>query len=107
MYKLRFWFEHGGTCLWSKNDVACEKYGYAVDFHDLPISCHLANELAALENEYRTILDWAEPQNPLLWDAEKKQDFVNRAISVYHQLEAELSNDYLLQNDVVSCVYFD
>ena len=24
MYKLSFWFEHGGECLWSKNEKARE-----------------------------------------------------------------------------------
>ena len=71
MYELRFWFEHGGTCLWSKNDEAREKYGYAVDFYALPISSQPMNELESLENEYSTILDWAVLQNPLLWDEEK------------------------------------
>ena len=107
MYELRFWFEHGGTCLWSKNDLARKKHGYAVDFYALPISRRLMAELEALENEYRTILDWSAPQNPLLWDTEKKQDFVDRATAVCNKLKAELHDDYLIENEVVSCVYFD
>ena len=107
MYELRFWFEHGGTCLWSKNDAAREKYGYAIDFHNLPISCQLMNELETLESEYATILDWTAPQNPLLWDNAKKQDFVDRATIACNKLGAELQNDYVIQNEAVSCVYFD
>ena len=107
MYEFRFWFEHGGTCLWSKNDAVRVKYGYAVDSRALPISRQLMNELAALEVEYSSILDWAAPQNPLLWDEEKKHDFVRRATSVCDTLVAELEGDYLIRNDVVACVYFD
>ena len=37
IYKLHFWFEHGGICLWGLNDNTKNKYGYAVSNKDLPI----------------------------------------------------------------------
>ena len=107
MYELEYWFEHGGFCLWSNNNETREKYGYAVDFRDLPISNQLINELKTLENEYGTILNWDEPNGPLLWNNEKKQDFVNRATVVYDKLTAELQDEYYIYNEIFSCVPFD
>jgi len=74
-YKLKFWFEHGGICVWGENDNAKEKYGYAIDNEKLPISKELIEELNNLEDEYSTYLDWNEPQNPSPWSEEQKKIF--------------------------------
>ena len=73
--ELRFWFEHGGTCIWGTNDSAKEEYGYAVDNGKLPISEKLLHMLNALEDEYSTYIDWNEPQNPSPWSDEQKKGF--------------------------------
>lgn len=44
-YILRYWFEHGGICLWSVNDNAKKKFNYSVDHDKLPISKDLIQEL--------------------------------------------------------------
>ena len=38
MYKISFWFEHGGECLWAKNDLTRNKYGYPINPEKLPLS---------------------------------------------------------------------
>jgi hypothetical protein len=48
-YILKYWFEHGGTCLWSVNDNARKKFNYPVDNEMLPISKDLIMELNDLE----------------------------------------------------------
>ena len=99
-YRLSFWFEHGGFCVWGKNDRAKEKYGYAIDFEELPISAELKKEIGALESEYGTYLDWQEPSNPPLWTKEHMCDFVRRATVVYEKLKAELGDEYEIVNEV-------
>jgi hypothetical protein len=37
-YKLRYFFELGGDCLWAANDAAMEKFGYPVFLDDLPLT---------------------------------------------------------------------
>jgi hypothetical protein len=74
-YELKFWFEHGGTCVRGKNDSAKEKYGYVIDNEKLPVSKELIEELNDLEEEYSTYLDWNEPQNPSSWSEEQKKGF--------------------------------
>lgn len=36
-YIIRFWFEHGGICLWSVNENAKDKYNYAIENSNLTI----------------------------------------------------------------------
>ena len=38
---MKYWFEWGGTCLWSANDAAKKEFNYAVDEQKLPISAKL------------------------------------------------------------------
>ena len=49
-YKMKYWFEWGGTCLWSANDAARKEFGYAVDEQKLPISATLKNLLLLLSD---------------------------------------------------------
>lgn len=103
-YQLRFWFEHGGTCIWGINDSAKGKYGYPIKSDNLPISKELVNELNILEEEYTTYLDWDYPPNPSPWTIEHKTDFINRATVVYTKLKSELGSDFEIVNEVSQCI---
>lgn len=103
-YVLRFWFEHGGTCIWAKNEAAKQKYGYAITNSSLPISKNLIEQLNALEDEYHSYLDWEEPRNPSPWSQKQKEDFIKRANDVLEQLRLDLGRDYEVINDVKSSV---
>lgn len=104
MYELRFWFEHGGICLWGMNSAAREKYGYAIESSLLPISNDLLNELNTLEEIYATYLDWDYPPNPSPWTEAEKREFIERANSVHEKLCKELGKDYFVKNEILSCV---
>ena len=101
---LRFWFEHGGICIWGINDNAQEKYGYAIENSELPISKTLIVELNTLESEYATYLDWEYPPNPSPWTEDEKADFLNRANIAYEKLKCELGSDYDVENEAYRCV---
>jgi len=103
-YQLSFWFEHGGFCIWSKNNNAKEKYGYAIKNDALPISEELACEINVLKEEYATYLDWDEPQNPSPWTVEHKADFYSRATAVYEELKNELGSDFQIANEISRCI---
>ncbi len=47
-YKFKYWFEWGGTYLWSANDEARYEFGYAVDEKNLPIFKNLIRYLQYL-----------------------------------------------------------
>jgi len=103
-YQLRFWFEHGGTCLWGMNDYAKRKYGYQIKNNALPISEDLMQELNTMEIEYSTYLDWADPINPSPWTIEHKKAFVTKADIIYKKLVTELGAEYDIENKVNECV---
>jgi hypothetical protein len=99
IYQLRFWFEHGGICIWGMNEKTQEKYGYAIKNNSLPISKELLIELNALEQEYATYLDLDYPPNPSPWTNEQRADFLKRATHVYEKLKAELGSDFEITNE--------
>lgn len=99
-YNLRFWFEHGGFCVWGMNDAAKRRFGYPIPNNKLPISASLIKELDSLEDEYGTYLDWAVPQNPSTWSNEQKKDFMLRATKAYQRLQYELGGDFVISNEV-------
>ena len=104
-FELRFWFEHGGTCLWSQNDKARARYGYAVNNLDLPISRALQDELRGLEVRYAQCLDWDCPSNPSPWSDEDRLDFRADAITAYWRLVHALGSAYHVVNDIKACLY--
>lgn len=66
MYVLNFWCNHGGECIWAKNDSACNTFGHGADYieyRNLPISDKLISKLKGLDDEYHSYLDWEHPPN--------------------------------------------
>jgi len=104
-FELRFWFEHGGTCLWSKNEAARARYGYAVNNLALPITRALQDELRELEERYHGSLDWACPSNPSPWSADDWADFRADAVTAYWRLVHALGSSYRVVNDIDACIY--
>lgn len=104
LYVLKYWFEHGGTCLWSVNEVAKNKFGYPVDNDKLPIPKELIDELYALEAEYHGYLNWEYPPDPSPWTYEQKLHFKNRANQVYHELLLQLGSDFEIINEIDKCL---
>lgn len=103
-YVFKYWFEHGGTCLWSMNDDARNKFGYAMDNKKLPISKALVDELYALETEYHGYLDWDYPPAPSPWKLKQKNEFKNRANEAHLKLKLELGSNFEIINEIDRCV---
>ncbi len=104
MYTMRFWFEHGGGCLWSTNNAARETYGYAVKYSSLPIDNELKTALASLEATYHTYLDWDDPAAGCQWTDEEKATFLCAANAAYHCLCAQLGEVYQVEKALCDCV---
>ena len=104
-YELRFWFEHGGFCVWGMNEKAKNKFGYPIRNEKLPISEELKNELNALEIRYHGCLDWESPLNPSPWSREEKEQFRADANSAYVRLKEELGEDYHVIDMIDDCIY--
>lgn len=106
-YVLRFWFEHGGICIWGVNGKAKEDYGYAIESNKLSISIELLNILDGLESEYVNCLNWESPMDPAPWTKEDKKKFKVAAIKAYEKLINELGSDFEVINDIDNCLYED
>lgn len=107
MYVLNFWCEHGGGCIWAKNDSARNTFGYDanyIEYRNLPISDKLISKLEGLDDEYHSYLDWEYPPNPSPWTSEHKIDFLNRANLIYDELCIELGPSFQINNQMEKCV---
>lgn len=106
-YVLRFWFEHGGICIWGKNEAAKEKYGYSIENYELPISEELINLLDSLESEYVKCINWDSPLDESPWTKEERLRFIDNANYAYAKLVKELGSEYEIINDITECVYVE
>ena len=102
MYRMKFWFEHGGGCLWSVNDAAKARYGYKVNIQTLPIDDSLKHDMVSLELRFRTYLDWDDPTAGCQWTAMEKEVFQRDARTVYERLCAQLGGTYCVENALES-----
>ncbi|MCL2213144.1 MAG: hypothetical protein FWB93_04870 [Oscillospiraceae bacterium] len=100
VYELRFFFDSGGACVWTKNENAREKFGcYPIENNTLPISVSLVDELNALVEEYATSIDWDYPPAPSPWTEEQKKEFSEKVNLAYVKLCKELGQDYIVINE--------
>ena len=100
-YKMKYWFEWGGTCLWSANDAAIEEFDYAVDEQKLPISRKLKNLLWYLQAYHENMMDMDNaPDDSPWWTEEDTIMFDKKKKIAYEQLCQELGEEYEI---VYSC----
>ncbi|WP_124100022.1 hypothetical protein [Ruminococcus sp. Marseille-P6503] len=94
-YEMKYMFDWGsGTCVWSINDNANDRYGYPVMIDDLPISQELKDDLETVIEKHDEALDWSDPAGDLLWDQEQIEQFTQKAVCLYNRLCNELDSDY-------------
>lgn len=94
-YVFKYMFEWGGTCLWSINDAALERYGYDVDETELPISTNLKKYLWYLQAYHDCMMDWENaPDNSPWWTSEDTIEWHRKREFAYEQLCKELGEDY-------------
>jgi len=94
-YVLKYWFEWGGTCLWSDNDAAKEEFGYAVDEQTLPLSQKLKDLLRYLQAYHDTMMDMDNaPEDSPWWSEGDSIMFNTKKKFAYEQLCKELGADF-------------
>lgn len=85
---------NSGTCVWSINDKANDRYGYPVRIDDLPISQELKDNLETVIEKHDEALNWSDPAGDLLWNQEQIEQFKQVAVNLYNRLCNELDTDY-------------
>jgi hypothetical protein len=95
VYRFRFFFDPGsGTCLWSANDAAQERFDYPVDHHELPLSPETLARLEALVDRFDGCLDWDDPGGPGGWSVDDARRFEADADVELERLRAELGEAF-------------
>ncbi|MCP4161202.1 MAG: hypothetical protein GY760_14100 [Deltaproteobacteria bacterium] len=76
-YKLKLLFDPGsGVCLWSDNEEANKKYGYAIDHKELPLAENTIRWLEYLIAWFDTSIDWSEPtKTSETWTKQEESKF--------------------------------
>lgn len=93
--KLRYFFDPGtDICLWAADDAAREKFGYAVEFEDLPLTDAIAEKALQLAKWFDTSIDWSSPGAPSPWSETERQDFILASKDFYRKLVEALGPDY-------------
>lgn len=95
MYSIAYFFDVGsGICLWAKNDLARQKYGYPIDHRALPFDEFLKNDIQDLLNYYDTSLDWDNPPGPSPWAQTQWDAFYRAKQKMYERIIFALGEEY-------------
>lgn len=79
-YRVRYFFDPGsGTCLWAANEAARERFGYAIEHQELPLSKNTKLWLEYLVAWFDTSIDWDDPGNSDKHWSEKEVKRFNQA----------------------------
>jgi hypothetical protein len=99
-FRFRLFFDTGsGTCLWSDNATARERFGYPVDLGKLPISQTLRRRGAFLIAWHDTFTDWDNLPAPSRWWPREASAF-RAAVQEYLALLREhLGPDFLIVDE--------
>lgn len=94
-YRLRYFFDAGsGTCLWAGNDAARERWNYAVDHDELPLTLQTRERADAAIKRYDTGLGWSDPAGPSPWNDAEAEAFAIASQGLLEAFRAELGADF-------------
>ena len=99
VYVLRFFFDYGGTCVWTANDAARERFGYPVELSDLPIPQELRRELEMAGERFDTSLDWNDPSGPSPWSKAEAKQFRALSDNLLERLRTALGSDFEIRDE--------
>jgi hypothetical protein len=100
-YRIRYWFEWGGFCLWSDNSKADNEFGSAIYPDDLPLSAATVARIEELATWHDQALNWNSPAYPGPWRQAECDRFNQAALELYEIIKAELGADFELVNDLI------
>lgn len=102
-YTIHYWFEWGGQCLWGIGSETQEKFGYAINAEELPLSSKTIEQLKELGEWHDTALNWDDPLSPSPWSEEEHLRFERVARDLLDTIHKELGDEFdVLASDDVS-----
>lgn len=105
--RLRFFFDAGaGVCLWSQDQAAQDRLGYAVDLLDLDLPAELKAEIETLMADYDATIDWSNPGRGAERDSgatrfgfEEDAPFRDRVVAMLPRLRVALGPGFVIESD--------
>lgn len=94
-YKLRFFFEYQvGTCLWSANELARQKFGYPVELSELELPKKMRDKIKEINDRFETCINWDQPNGPAIWTENQRLSFNQAAKDLFLKIQNELGQKF-------------
>ncbi len=98
-YRIRFFFDYGGSCFWSGNDRARSACDYPISPEILPLSPETSSRTYELMEWFQSSLNWDYPPDPGPWRQEECDKFNDATRKLFHVVQAELGEQFELSNE--------
>ena len=98
-YRIRFFFNWQCTPFWSGNDEAQERFGYAIELDELPLSPETVRRVYELAEWHDTALNWDYPPDPGPWRQPECDRFNTAVRALFEAARDELGADFDLVNE--------
>jgi hypothetical protein len=99
-YRLRYRFDHGaGCCLWGDDTATTERFGYAVEPENLPLSPATVARIAEVIAWHETSLNWAYPPDPGPWRRAECERFNAVARALHIEIVRELGVIFVVRDE--------
>lgn len=101
IYRLRYTFDCGsGICLWSANENARSRFGYAVSLTELNLPTDLICQGHDLIARYDSFFDWDDPVAPTTKGQAERAAFQVAAAAFLSLLRQALGANFLIFDGV-------
>ena len=95
-YRIRCFFDFGGSYFWSGNDAARKRFGYPISPENLPLSAATIKQANELIDLFQTSLNWEYSSDPGPWRQDECDRFNAAARQLFETASLELGDDFEL-----------
>jgi len=103
-YRMRYFFDFGCQCLWSANEAANERFGYAIEMSQLPLPKLTVDRVNEVADWYMKSLNCAYAPDPGPWRQPECDRFNEIARELLDEIRKELGPDFEVVNEQVPMV---
>ena len=93
-YRIRYFFDYGGICLWAGDTVTSDTFNYPIDPERLPLSAETTARIHHMITWHETSLNWDYPPDPGPWRQDECHHFNLATRALYTLIQDELGNEF-------------
>jgi hypothetical protein len=98
-YRLRYFFDYGGPCLWAANDTARDRFDYSIDLAELPLSPETIQTAKEIGAWFDQSLNWDYPPDPGPWRQDECDRFNRATADLLNRIRQELGSEFEVVNE--------